>query len=318
MLDQTTRDINTNVFIHAAKHLKLDVEIISAPYSYCLISDGHKKLYVYHNWTSLTDIVSRRVNHNKFLSQRIFKNNGVPVPDSKVFDPEDKGGIVEYIKANIPIVVKPVKGSRSVGVTVNPQTDNEINAAIRLVGKQDVMVEKFIKGDPYRILMYDRSVLDVLKWSPPYIIGDGEHSLQELVAEKNKYLKKNKLKPFVMDDSYLAANHIDVNAVLQNGNQVFVRYIYDEVLGGEAVRMDMKAIHPDNLELFARAGEVSGLLLAGLDFISEDLSVSYKDNEAAVNEINSAPHMWPHYFAEQKEDPSAIEAILEHYFLKRG
>lgn len=318
MLDQATRDINTNVFIHAAKQLKLDVEIISAPYSYCSISDGRKKLSVYHNWTSLTDIVSRRVNHNKSLSQRIFKKNGIPVPAGKVFDPEDKARIVQYIKDNSPIVVKPVKGSRSVGVTVNPQTDTEIGAAIALVGKRDLMVEKLIKGDPYRILLYGRDILDIVKWSPPYVIGDGVRTLQELAAEKNGYFKKNKLRPFVIDAAYLADKHIDVNAVPRKGSQVFVRYIYDELLGGEPVRMDMKAIHPDNLELFARAGEVAGLVLAGLDFISEELSISYKENDAAVNEINSAPHVWPHYFAEQKEDSSAIEAILEHYFSGRS
>ncbi len=318
MLEQITRDINTNVFVHAAKQLKLNVEIISAPYSYCLISDAKKKLYVYHNWTSLTDIVSRRVNHNKFLSQRIFKKNGIPVPASKVFDPEDRDRIIRYIKDNIPIVVKPVKGSRSVGVTVDPQTDAEIDTAIALVGKRDLMVEKFIKGDPYRILLYGQDILDVVKWSPPYVIGDGVHTLQGLADEKNAYFKKNKLKPFVIDAACLAEQHIDVNAAPQKGSQVFLRHIYDEQLGGEPVKMDMKAIHPDNLDLFARAAEVSGLLLAGLDFISEDLSVSFKDNNAAVNEINSAPHMWPHYFAQQKEDSSAIEAILEHYFSGRG
>lgn len=314
MLEQTTRDINTNVFIHAARQLELDVEVISASYSYCTISDGHKRLSIYHNWTSLTDIVARRVNHNKFLSQRIFRKNGIPVPGNKVFDPEDRDGIVRYIKENIPIVVKPVKGSRSVGVTVDPRTDDEIDAAIRLVGKRDVMVEKFIEGDPYRILIYGRNVLDVLKWSPPYIIGDGVHSLQALVDEKNDYLRKNRLKPFVIDASYLAEKHVEVNSVPQGGEQVFVRYIYDELLGGEPVRMDMKAIHPDNLELFTRAAGVSGLLLAGLDFISTDLGISYRGNGAAVNEINSSPHMWPHFFAQQKEDSSAIEAILQHYF----
>ena len=70
-----------------------------------------------------------------------------------------------------------------------------------------------------------------------------------------------------------------------------MRYIYDELLGGEPVRIDVKAIHPDNLELFTKAAEISGLLLAGLDFISTDLGISYRDNGAAVNEINSSPHM---------------------------
>jgi glutathione synthase/RimK-type ligase-like ATP-grasp enzyme len=80
------------------------------------------------------------------------------------------------------------------------------------------------------------------------------------------------------------------------------------------MKVDLQAVHPENLEMFVRAAELSGLVLAGLDFRSEDLRVPYSQNRACVNEINSTPHLWPHYYCEQRKDLSAVIAILEDYF----
>lgn len=309
------KDRNTALYILTAKELGLKVDIISASYSYCVISNGKKALHVYHNTTSISDVATRKVTHNKYLSQSLLDKAGIPVPDAEVFEIKDMDKILAYVERNKPIVIKPIKGSNSVGVTVDPRSQEEIRRAIEEVTDDKVMVEKFVRGRDYRILIYKGRIIDVLLWVPPYVVGNGLDSLQALVENKNSYFIANDLHIIQEDFEYLASQGMTMEYVPKRGQQVYLHQLSEPTVGGEAVRIDRKMIHPINIEMFLKTAEVSGLSLAGLDFISQDLMVPYKENGAGINEINSTPHIWPHYFAEQKEDLSAVRAILQGYFV---
>jgi len=313
-LELETKNINTSIYILAARKLGLQVDVMSFYYSYCVISKNDKKLFVYFNATSETNVASRRMTNNKYFSQRILREGGVPVPESKIFHRNDEEKIIGYVRRFSPVVIKPIKGSNSVGVTINPQTDEEIRAAIRLVNSGKVMVERFIPGGDYRILIYRGRVLEVLMWVPPYVIGNGLDTLHVLVGEKNRFYWDNALDSIVVDCNHLSQQGLDMAYVPNSGQKVFVHHLSESPIGGEPVKVDLRNIHPENIKMFVKAAELSGLVLAGLDFRSEDLSVPYNENAACVNEINSTPHVWPHYFCEQKKDLSAVMEILEEYF----
>jgi cyanophycin synthetase len=316
MFTKEVKDINAALYIKAARELGLSVDIISASYSYCLISRGEKILHVYHNSTSISDVATRRVTHNKYLCQKILQASGIPVPGAKLFDPQKENEIIGYTERHAPVVIKPVKGSNSVGVTVGPQGAEEIREAVALARKNKLLVERMIRGESYRILIFRGRIVDVLKWVPPYVVGNGRDSLQVLIKLKTDYHLHNNLHTFHVDSDHLNRQGLEMGYIPKNGMKVSLHELPEHFAGPESepVRIALDSVHPVNQEIFLRAVKVSGLALAGLDFISEDPRVSYSENGAAVNEINNSPHMWPHYFAEQKEDLFAVKAILEDFF----
>jgi glutathione synthase/RimK-type ligase-like ATP-grasp enzyme len=314
MFVREVKEINAALFIKAARELGLEVDIISTAYSYCVISNGKKVLHVYHNATSITDVATRKVTHNKYLSQNIFKTHGIPVPDAKIFSSADEERILHYVDQHKPVVIKPIKGSRSVGVTVDPQNAEEVSRAIALIQNDKVMVEQFIPGDSYRVLIYQGEIIDILCWLPPSVVGNGLDSLFDLVETKNDYYRRNNLYTIQIDFDYLGHQGVDMGFVPEKGQKISLHPSHEHYVGGEPVRISSQAIHPDNAAMFIKAAKVSGLALAGLDFISEDLGIAYGKNGAAVNEINSNPEVWPHFFCEQQEDLSAIKAIMTEYF----
>jgi cyanophycin synthetase len=81
--------------------------------------------------------------------------------------------------------------------------------------------------------------------------------------------------------------------------------------GGETRRLDVRRdVHPDNLKLFVDATRELGLRLAGIDFITPDMSRSHKDIRCAINEINRAPMLDAHYFADFAQNNLVGERIL--------
>lgn len=317
MFTKEVKDINAALYIKAARELGLRVEIISELYSYCLISRGEKILHIYHNSTSISDVATRRVTHNKYLCQKILEASGIPVPGAKLFDPKRENEIISYTERHAPVVIKPVKGSNSVGVTVGPQGAEEIRKAVALARNNKLLVERMIRGESYRILIFRGRIIDVLKWVPPYVVGNGRDSLQVLIELKTDYHLQNNLHTFHIDSDLLNRRGMGMEHIPTKGKKVLLNESEGHFAGPESepIRIALDSIHPVNLEIFLKAVKVSGLALAGLDFISEDLKKPYNENGAAVNEINNSPHMWPHYFAEQKENLFAVKAILEDFFL---
>lgn len=313
-LVREVKEINSALFIQAARELGFAVDVVSVSYSYCVISHGEKTLHVYHNATSITDVATRRVTHNKYLSQNILRTHGIPIPAAMTFSPEDGDAIRGYVEKHQPVVIKPVKGSKSVGVTVDPRNADEVRQAVARIQNDKVMVEQLIHGHSYRILLYQGRIIDVLLWLPPYVVGNGLDSLHDLVEEKNDYYRRNDMYIIQVDFEFLGGQGIDLGFVPQKGQRIFLHHSHEHYVGGEPVRIDLQAIHPDNAAMFIRVAKVSGLVLAGLDFISKDIGVAYGENGAGINEINSSPEVWPHYFCEQQEDLSAVKAILTGYF----
>jgi len=309
-----TRDINTAIFILAARELGLDVQIISASYSCCIISDGSRKLYVYHNTTGITDVATRRMTNHKYLSQSILRDNDIPVPQARQFECGDIESILSYAASRRPVVIKPVKGSNSVGVTIDPQGEEGIREAVAAITKGRVMVEDFIAGDAYRILIHNGRIVDILRWSPPFVVGNGIDSVHLLVEEKDTYREARNLPPIAVDTADLRRQDLELDSVPAAGRKVLLHHLVEPAVGEEPERVQIRTVHPDNLEMFVRAAEASGLPLAGLDFLSPDPGISYRTIRSCVNEINSTPHIWPHFVADQADDLGPAKAVLAGHF----
>jgi cyanophycin synthetase len=81
-----------------------------------------------------------------------------------------------------------------------------------------------------------------------------------------------------------------------DGERVFLRSTGNLSTGGTATDVT-DVVHPDNVEMAERAVKAIGLDVGGVDFLTTDITESYKDIGGAICEINAAPgyrmHMAP-------------------------
>ena len=88
-----------------------------------------------------------------------------------------------------PLVVKPKLGSLSKHITCNIQNEADLKKAIKIVQiiNPEFIVEKFIEGDVHRITLVDHKMAGCCLREAPNVIGDGMHTITELIEIKNEH-----------------------------------------------------------------------------------------------------------------------------------
>ena len=86
------------------------------------------------------------------------------------------------------------------------------------------------------------------------------------------------------------------HACRPTGERVFLRSTGNLSTGGTATDVT-DVVHPDNVEMAVRAVKAIGLDVGGVDFLTTDITESYKEVGGAICEVNAAPgfrmHMAP-------------------------
>ncbi len=113
-----------------------------------------------------------RLAFNKATTQKLLKNNGLPVADFKIWSEDKEGNIHEeggtFKNLNgFPVVVKPACEGSSIGVTIVHQKAN-FEVALRMAFRygKEVLVERFIRGREMTVGILDEEALPVIEILP--------------------------------------------------------------------------------------------------------------------------------------------------------
>ncbi len=319
MLKRYTNNIDFDLYRNAADKLGISfVPILgeSEPFGYFLL--GRKRLYLQRNKLGVNNSVSSAIARNKNRTYRILEHFHLPCPRAVVLM---SNGSLEHVSGEIkalrkPYVVKPLRGSLGKGVSVKLNGSDQVADAIQFARKthNSVLIEEFIAGTNYRVTVFQDKVLDILERIPAYVIGDGTSTVQQLIDQKNETRQVFGLKPIRIDQElkrFIKDHDVALSAVPARGKRIDLRLNCNMGAGGEARRIDLRRdVHPDNLRMFADATREIGLTLAGIDFITPDLSRSWRSVRCAINEINRAPMLDIHYFADFAMNNVVGEKIL--------
>ncbi len=81
------------------------------------------------------------------------------------------------------MVVKPLDGNHGRGVSINLKTEEQVRTAFEKAYERSsvVIVETFQEGHDYRILVINGKVLAVAQRVPGHVVGDGVHTIAQLV-----------------------------------------------------------------------------------------------------------------------------------------
>ena len=266
-----------------------------------LVQLGHGK-YQKRIWatvSSATANIAVDVASNKELTNRLLREVGIPVPRSVVVSNEEDA-VRAARRIGYPVVLKPLDGNHGRGVFVNLADDAEVReffaAALGESRNGSVVVESFIKGRDYRILVVNNEVVAVSERVPAHVTGDGRHTISELVEIENDDPRRGVghekiLTRITVDSQTMEVLERDgrvLDDVPGDGEFVQLKLTGNMSTGGTSIdRTD--EIHPDNIEIARQAAMVVGLDIAGIDFITTDIAESVRSTRGAICEVNAGP-----------------------------
>ncbi|OOZ39124.1 hypothetical protein BOW52_07600 [Solemya elarraichensis gill symbiont] len=231
---------------------------------------------------------------NKVWSNQLIHSLGFP---GTVHGVAHNFSNAEKIASEIgyPVVVKPIDGGMGRGITASIDTPSILHDAFRLAAKhsqQGVIVERHVKGIDHRLSVFGGQLAWVNAKTPARVIGDGIHSVRGLIELDNQLRQSNKTgKQIVMDNAMntlLAKNGLSFDYCPTAGEVVYLRSVANTSMGGGSKEVTDR-IHPDNREMAETLARAFRMDAIGIDFITENISCSWRDSECAVIEVNQTP-----------------------------
>jgi cyanophycin synthetase len=234
---------------------------------------------------------------NKEETKRMLDLASIPVANGGIcVDEEDLDNTIK--KIGYPIVIKPLDGNHGKGASINVVTWEDAVAGLEYAKKYSrrVIVEKFITGFDFRVLVIDNKLVAAAKREPAHVVGNGKDSIQTLIEETNKdprrgYGHENVLTQIDVDRDtldLLEKLNYTVDSVPKNGEIVYLKSTANLSTGGTSIDVtDM--MHPENIFLCERISRVIGLDICGIDIMAENLTQPLKENGGCILEVNAAP-----------------------------
>ncbi len=272
-----------------------------------LIQLGHGRYQrrVQATVTSQTSHIAVELASDKEETNKILASLGLPVPRQELVTTED--GAAEAARdIGFPVVVKPYNANHGRGISIHMINEAEVRSAFHVAREhsRSVIIEAFVTGLDHRMLVINGSLVAVSKRLPGHVVGDGTHTVAQLVELVNSDPRRGighekvltRLELDSQAASMLARASLTAESVPENGQLVFLRSTGNLSTGGTATDMT-DVVHPDNVEMAVRAVQAVGLDVGGVDFLSPDITRSYKEAGGGIVEVNAAPgfrmHMAP-------------------------
>lgn len=269
--------------------------------------------------TDQTSCIGVDIACDKVLTKKLLSESGVPVPYGSVVSTEDEA-VEAFRFIGDKVVVKPYDGNQGKGVSLRLGSESEVRAAFKLAQNfgQDVIVEKYIPGRNYRLLVIGGKFVAAAERIPASVTGDGESTIEELVEKANqdpargddheKALTKIKLDAVV--HLTLAQKKLTLASIPRKGEAVSLRDSANLSTGGRAEDVT-SMVHPDNAGLAEYAAKVIGLDIAGVDLVIEDIGKSYREQCCKIIEVNAAPGIRMHQFPSLGQPRNIGKRIVE-------
>lgn len=251
---------------------------------------------IHRGYTSKTSMLATKITTNKFIAAHLLRQASLPVPKHLVVkDIKSAKKAIEIIK--FPIVIKPNGTDKGLGVTANINNEHQADVAwSKAAGYGPVLIEEMIDGFDHRLHVINGVCRYVTRRVPPHVLGDGKASIVELinnyVDDRASHAIYKNFKSAKADDPVvietLATQGYKLESVLEKGKLLYLRSNANVSTGGFADEVT-KNCHPDNILLAEKAARIVGLDNAGVDFITTDISVSWKESSGKITEVNPTP-----------------------------
>lgn len=247
--------------------------------------------------TCKTSSIAVDIACNKEQTKKMLDAASIPVANGGIcVDETDLEAVVN--KIGYPIVLKPLDGNHGKGASINVKKWEDAVEGLAYAKKYSnrVIVEKFITGYDFRVLIIDNKLVAAAKREPAHVKGDGNHTIQQLIDETNKdpkrgYGHENVLTQIDVDrdtTDLLEKLGYTLETVPRKDEVVYLKSTANLSTGGTSVDVTDR-MHPENIFICERISRVIGLDICGVDIMAENLTQPLKENGGCILEVNAAP-----------------------------
>lgn len=297
---------NESVRLLVAAAKSRDIPLVRlVPNSETLVfGQGYRQQRLTRCLSDLSSAISVRIiAYDKSVTSRLLRDSGLPVPRQFVVRTENE--LAEAVKQiGFPLVVKGSVGAQGYSVTTRILSEEELRRAIKKVQqfKRDVLIEQQIEGDDYRLTVVGGRLVAAARRVSARVIGDGQHSIRELIDIENSRRRSlgaiaDWLVPLTINDDanvMLKRQGYTEDSVPCADDIVFLRRMPNLTQGGLSEDVT-DIVHPEIASTIERAVRIVGSDMAGVDFITTDITRPLSETNGAILEVNSWPGLRPHY-----------------------
>ncbi len=271
-------------------------------YSLCQLGYGANQKRIQAAVTSNTSSIALELACDKEDTKFLLEQAEVPVPKGDIVRTEV--GLKEAVeRIGYPLVVKPVDGNHGRGITANIKDwDTAVLAfaAAKEVSKT-IIVEKYITGEDYRLLVINYKLVAAALRKPAHVIGDGKSTIQQLIDEVNKDPRRGygheKMLTMIsidaMTEKILTKKELTLESIIPAGERLDLKDTANLSTGGTASDVT-DIVHPYNVFMAERIARIIGLDICGIDVMTSDISIPVTETGGAVLEVNAGPGLRMH------------------------
>ena len=321
--------IRTACFIEEARKNGMKFKIFRGPFGYTNhFSMQIKGKEIRFDGLPIAEFLSKYDVQNvddKKLVKKYFKKGNFPLVEGKSiwFFQKKKAFRYGLNQLGFPLVVKPQCGSFARHITLDIKNEKQFKQAVNKVLKYspNFIVEKFIPDSfVHRATVIDFDFIACAKRLQANIIGDGEHSINQLINKKNNHPYRGVAKgdeaplcKIVVDKTtkkLIEEKNYDFSTIPDKGEIVWLQKDPFVRLGADVIEVTEK-VHPDNFKLFQDIAKFFDVRVVGIDFMAQDISRSWKNQPCAVLELNSLPCIEIHHFPSSGKPQNVAKALLD-------
>ena len=272
--------------------------------------------------TDMSSAIAESIAQDKELTKQLLHAAGVAVPLGRpVTDAEDAWAAAQEIGG--PVVVKPRDGNQGKGISVNIRTREEVMAAYETAVefRDDILVERYLPGHDFRFLVIGDKLIAAARREPPQVIGDGEHTVRQLVEIVNADPRRGEghatsLTKIRFDDialARLALQGLNADSVPPKGTRVILRNNANLSTGGTATDVT-DDVHPELAACAVAAAQTVGLDICGIDVVCDSVLKPLEEQGGGIVEVNAAPGLRMHLSPSYGKGRNVGEAIVSMMF----
>jgi cyanophycin synthetase len=266
-----------------------------------------------------TSAIAESIAQDKDLSKLLLDAMGVPVPQGRAVATLEEATHAMHELAG-PVVVKPRDGNQGKGVTVNVQGETALQAAWQAACEisSDIIVERYIPGDDYRLLVVDQRLIAAARRDPPFVIGDGVLSVRQLVDQVNQDPRRGdghatpltRIRFDAIALARLALQGLEADDIPEAGRKVILRNNANLSTGGSATDVT-DDVHPEVAARAVEAAQMVGLDVCGVDVVCQSVCEPLEAQGGAIVEVNAAPGLRMHLAPSYGKPRPIGEAIVD-------
>lgn len=267
--------------------------------------------------TSETSYVGMKLAVNKIFTNKFLSLDGLPVPFQ--MEVGSRNDLEKMFEKCSKIIMKPYGSRCGKGVMTEITDVNDAADKLEIIKKDfsRVIAEEQVEGSDHRVLVVGNKVVAVLHRKPPFVVGDGKSTIQELIEKENSSdvrMRGELLKPIKVDEEiigYLRKKGLEMDSILGVDEKIELTNIANISAGGIGVAVTEK-IHPENYEIAIKTAQSLGLDVAGVDIIASSIEEPLSETGGKIIEVNGGPDLRIHYYVSEGESVNPGEAIVKN------